>query len=372
MTTAVLGRRALNRALLGRQLLLRRSEMPAFDAIEHLVGMQAQEPDDPYVGLWTRLEGFDAGELSALISDRRAVRVSLMRATIHLTTASDFLALRPVMQPVLERDVYPNATYGRERLEGLDVNALLEAGHELLNEKPRTNAELRALLGPRWPERDAAALAYAVRGLLPVVHVPPRGLWGHRGPVALSAVEAWLGRGIGADREPDEALLRYLKAFGPATASDVRAWSRLTGLRPVIERLRPRLRTFRDGRGRELLDVPGAPLPDPETPVPPRFLPRFDNALLSHDDRSRVVGGEPYRRIITGGMGSIGAFLLDGFVGGTWKVDRTRGRTILAIKPFDTLSRGDRDGLAEEGEHLARFLAGPEGDAAAEIRSERT
>ena len=357
MKAEVLGRRALNRALLERQGLLRRQDVPAIDMIEHLVGMQAQEPDDPYFGLWTRLEGFRAEELSGLISDRQAVRASLMRATIHLVSADDCLRLRPVVQPVLERDVYPNSTYGRERLAGLDMMALLEAGRELLDDKPRTNAELRSLLGARWPERDPAALAYAVRGLLPVVHIPPRGIWGESGPVALSTVETWIGRGVESDREPDEMVLRYLRAFGPATVSDVRTWSKLTGLRTVVEILRPRLRTFRDEHGRELFDVPDAPLPDPDTPAPPRFLPRFDNALLSHADRGRIIGDEYRKRIIaSGGMGSVGTVLVDGLVRGTWKTERIRKKATLLIEPFEVLSKKYRDTVAEEGERLVRFI----------------
>jgi hypothetical protein len=353
----VLGRRALNRALLERQGLLRRQDVPAIDMIEHLVGMQAQEPDDPYIGLWTRLGGFRAEELSGLISDRQAVRASLMRATIHLVSADDCLRLRPVVQPVLERDVYPNSTYGRERLAGLDMMALLEAGRELLDDKPRTNTELRSLLGARWPERDPAALAYAVRGLLPVVHIPPRGIWGESGPVALSTVETWIGRGVESDREPDEMVLRYLRAFGPATVSDVRTWSKLTGLRTVVELLRPSLRTFRDEHGRELFDVPDAPLPDPDTPAPPRFLPRFDNALLSHADRGRIIGDEYRKRIIaSGGMGSVGTVLVDGLVRGTWKTERTRKKATLLIEPFEVLPKKYRDAVAEEGERLVRFI----------------
>jgi hypothetical protein len=353
----VLGRRALNRALLERQGLLRRQDVPAIDMIEHLVGMQAQEPDDPYIGLWTRLGGFRAEELSGLISDRQAVRASLMRATIHLVSADDCLRLRPVVQPVLERDVYSNSTYGRERLAGLDMMALLEAGRELLDDKPRTNTELRSLLGARWPERDPAALAYAVRGLLPVVHIPPRGIWGESGPVALSTVETWIGRGVDSDREPDEMVLRYLRAFGPATVSDVRTWSKLTGLRTVVELLRPRLRTFRDEHGRELFDVPDAPLPDADTPAPPRFLPRFDNALLSHADRGRIIGDEYRKRIIaSGGMGSVGTVLVDGLVRGTWKTERTRKKATLLIEPFEVLPKKYRDAVAVEGERLVRFI----------------
>src|SRR5215212_7390185 len=192
----VLCSRALNRALLERQALLRRQELSAEEIIEQLVGMQAQVPDAPYVGLWTRLEGFHTDELSTLISDRQAVRASMIRATIHLVTARDFLTLRPVVQPVLQRDVYGNSTYGKERLAKLDVDAVLAAGRILLEEQPRTAAELRRWLGLQWPDRDPAALAYAVRGLLPLVHVPPRGVWGQSGPVALTTAEAWSLRAI--------------------------------------------------------------------------------------------------------------------------------------------------------------------------------
>jgi hypothetical protein len=365
----VLGRRALNRALLERQMLLRRQKLSAFDAIERLVGMQAQVPQAPYIGLWTRLADFEPDELSGLVSDRRAVRASLMRATIHLVTDQDFLALRPAMQPVLEQDVYRNATYGKEQLAAVDVDAVLAAGKALLEARPGTAAELRRSLGPRWPGRDAAALAYAVRGLLPLVHVPPRGLWGESGPVALTTAESWLGQSVARVCRPDEIILRYLAAFGPATVADARTWSGLVGLREVFERLRACLVSFRDERGRELFDVPGAPLPDPETPAPPRFLSQFDNALLSHADRTRIISDEQRKALFDDPM--MRGVLLDGFACGTWKAERTRGKVTLVIQHFDRLFKEDREALTDEGERLLRLVAKPQGADEFEIRFSR-
>jgi winged helix DNA-binding protein len=350
----VLGRRALNRALLERQLLLRRWKLPAAAAIEGLVGMQAQVPTSPYIGLWSRLDGFRPEELARMIQGRAAVRAAMMRSTIHLVTARDCLRLWPVLQAFLVRYLHTGTPFGRN-VEGMNVSALVAAARSLLDEEPRTFAELGRLLAERWPGRDPTSLAYAVRHFVPLVQVPPRGLWGASGRPRLVTAEAWIGRPLDPNPSPDEMVMRYLAAFGPATIRDAQAWSGLTRLREAAERLRPRLRSFRDEHGRELLDVRDGPLPDPEVPAPPRFLPDYDNVLLGHADRTRIIGDE-HRK-----AGAIGkpTVLVDGFARATWNIDRTGGAATLTIEPFDEpLPSGGRLAVTEEGARLLAFLAG--------------
>jgi len=343
----VLSRRALNRALLERQFLLRRWKLSAEEAIERLVGLQAQVPDAPYHAPSSRLEGFRPEDLSELISARRAVRGTLQRATIHLATARDFLAFRPVLDAFLARS-FAGSPFARN-LTGIDPAQLLAAGGRLRHPGPRGPAQLGAILGERWPERDKISLAYAVSYLEPLVQVPPRGLWGASGQATWTTAGAWLGRPIATDTAPDEMVLRYLSAFGPSTSSDIQAWSGLTGLKTVIERLRPQLRGFRDEKGRELLDLPGAPLPDPETPAPPRLLPEFDNLILAHADRSRVVADE-HRGVV-----GTSFFLVDGFVEGTWKVVRSRAKATLQLNPFRPLTKVESTALIGEAARLLDF-----------------
>ncbi|QMV20848.1 winged helix DNA-binding domain-containing protein [Streptomyces sp. SCUT-3] len=351
----VLGRRALNRALLARQLLLERRATTADAVLEHLVGLQAQAPYPPYYGLWSRLEDFHQDELVQLLEQGRAVRIVLMRATVHLVTARDCAALRPVVQSVLDR-AFRSSPYAR-RTEGLDPAELAAAGRELLADGPRTPGQLREELGARWPDRDPAPLAEALRVLLPLVQLPPRAVWGEGGRQVYATAEDWTGVGPTGDPAPDGVLLRYLAAFGPASVRDMRTWSGLTGLREVVDRLRPRLRTFRDEDGTELFDLPGAPLPDPDTPAPVRFVAEFDNLLLSHADRSRVIGTHERRGMFTRNAVIPGAVLVDGFVRGKWRVERSRTATDVLVTPFGPLTGREREAVVEEGERLAAFAA---------------
>ena len=351
--------RELNRATLARQLLLGREQRSAVGVIEHLVGMQAQAPNAAYVGLWSRIDGFEAGELATLMNERAVVRTSLMRATIHLVSARDCRALRPVVQRVLERS-WAGSPFVRN-LDGVDYDELLGMGYRLLAEKPRTRAELAPLLTERWPERDPDSLVYASTFLTPLVQVTPRGVWGSTGPAAWAPVESWLGEPVGQDATADETVLRYLAAFGPASVMDVQAWSGLTKLKEVVERLRPKLITFRDGTGRELFDLPEAPRPDPETPAPPRFLPEYDNVLLGHADRGRVNDLKRRIPLPPGNGAMMGNLLVDGFYRGTWRITGTT----LTVDPFVKLSKKDAREVGAEGAKLLAFVTGDtKGDVA--------
>ena len=350
VSAPVLDRRALNRALLARQMLLERAPLGASEAVERLVGLQGQAPDAPYVGLWSRLEGFAARELASLVEERKVVRAPLMRGTIHAVGARDALALRPLVQPVLERAFASNA-FAR-RLDGADPRDVAAAGRALVEERPRTRAELGRTLAERWPGGDPSSLAHAVTFLVALVQVPPRGVWRRRGQATWTTIEAWVGRPLQAEPSLEGVVLRYLAAFGPASAMDVQAWSGLTRLRDVVERLRPRLVTFRDARGGELFDLPDAPRPDPDTPAPPRFLPEYDNVLLSHADRSRVMDEGSAIPLLPGNGGTSGTFLIDGFLAGEWRA----GPGGLDLSPYAPLRRRDAAALAREGERLLTFV----------------
>lgn len=364
MHPATLTTRALGHALVSRQLLAEREGMTALEAVEHLVGMQSQAPKPPYYGLWSRLAGFRAEELSALLRDRHAVRVSVMRGTVHLVSAADCLQLRPLTRVLYERLLRTNY---RERLAGLDPWDVAAAALPLLQEQPRTARDLGRLLGERWPGYEPNALSQAARYLCDVVQIPPRGLWQRSGQPTYAPIESWLGRPVSPEPWIETVLLRYLGAFGPASVMDAQSWSGLTRLGEVMERLRPQLRVFRSEGGRELFDLPDAPRPDPELPLPARFVAEYDNLVLSHADRTRVLS-DATRKLIASRNGQVpGTVLLDGEVRGVWKLEQPRKAAVtLTVTPFHRKLSGEEEReLVTEGERLMAFSlhGGSEGEA---------
>jgi hypothetical protein len=349
-----LTRRELNRATLERQFLLGRVAMPVEEIIEHLVGLQAQTPHTWYTGLWSRLVGFRPEEAATALAERRLVRIALMRSTIHLVSVRDAVRLRPLVQSVIERGM--NGNFGRH-LVGLERAEIVAAGRAVLDEQPSTFSQLGRELGRRWPDRDEASLAQAVRAWVPLVQVPPRGVWGRSGAAAHACLETWAGQAPGPAATVEDMMLRYLGAFGPASVRDMQTWSGLTRLGEVVDRLRPRLMTFADERDVELFDLPDAPRPDPDTPAPARYLYDFDNLLLSHADRSRVVT-EAYRGLDLDPHGPMPRLvLLDGFTAALWTVEVGRSRATLTVRPFAKLSAQDKSALTSEGDALLAFLA---------------
>ena len=352
----VLDQRALNRATLARQLLLDRADLPVTDAVAHLCGLQAQEPQEPYVGLWSRLRAFDPAVLSDLLVRRRLVRTHLMRRTVHLLAADDVLAWRSRHDAMLRQRVL--GVY-RGELDGVDLDELAAAAREALaDDEPRTNGEIVSVLAARWPGPDRRALGEIMLALVPTAQAPPRALWRSTAGVRTVALARWLGR----DPDPPDPdgdhpvgqrlVRRYLAAYGPAASADVRAWCGLAGLPAAVAALRDELVTFRDTRGRTLLDLPGASRPDPDTPAPVRFLPAFDNAVLGYHDRSRIID-DAYRNLSVAGARFV---LVDGRVAATWTVDAG----VVVVTPLRALTRAERAAVTAEGGAVAAFLS--EGD----------
>lgn len=333
--------------------------MPVLDAVHHLVGLQAQAPWSPYHALWARLEGFDPHELGALLTKRRTVRIVLMRSTVHWVTAEDCLFLRPLLAGFLERALLTSPW--RSGLQDLDHDAVAEAARRLVEEEPMTFRQLGLALAERWPGRDPATLAQLARARVPLVQLPPRAVWGRTGQVVVTTAEAWLGRPLDPAPDPERMLLRYLAAFGPASVMDAQTWCGLTRLGEVADRLGDRVVRFRDEDGRELLDLPDAPRPDPDTPAPVRLMYDFDNLFLSHADRSRVItkaAEEALQGFVTANV-QPRLILVDGLPVGDWTVSRARGVTTLTLHRWQPIA--DLDAVAEEGTRLLEFLAPGDG-----------
>jgi hypothetical protein len=338
--------RELNRATLARQCLLEREQLGVVEAVDRLGGLQAQEPRPPFVALHARIAGFEREQLAAALREGEVVRAMLMRATLHIVSRTRYAQLRPALDDVMTRAM-AGALRGRD--DGLDLATLLPAATELLEDRPRTFNELRALLSERFPGVNERALGYAVRTQLPLRMVAGDDAWAfpRDTPFALAGVKL---------RKPDleQLVLDYLAAFGPATAADAQRFTGLQGLKPVFERLRERLVAFKDGR-RELFDLPDAPRPGEDAPAPPRFLADFDSVVLAHDDRTRLIADEHKPKIASKNLRVPAMVLYDGFAAGTWRIERKRGVATLAVTPFGKLPRGAAKALEPEALALAAF-----------------
>ena len=361
MPTPALARRTLNRTLLRRQHLLERTRDPLAAVVAHLVGVQAQEPNWPYVGLWSRVRGFAHDLLTRRLEDGSVVRGASLRTTQHLSTAADFGWLRATVQPAATRQA--RTGFGKD-LPGVDLDELAAVAARLLGDgTARTRSELGVALAVRFPG-PPNSLAWTAHFLVGMVHPVPSCVWGtwrNRGatPVALPSPTAH-----GSAADPARMVRRYLAAFGPAGVKDVQVWSGLTGLRAVLGELRAELRSYRDEQGVELFDLPDAELADPDADAPVRFLPAYDNLVLSHADRTRIVSDGDRRRVAPGLSAVLPTFLVDGLVAGTWAWDWQQG--VLTVSPFRPLAAADRTGVEGEAELLLAVLA--PGGAGAEVR----
>lgn len=352
MPTRTLTLRELNRATLARQMLLEREALPTPVAIERLAGLQAQMALPPYVGLWTRLPDFQRDDLAHLIENRTVVKATLMRATLHLMTAADYLRFRATLQPALS--AASDAIF--KQRGAIDTAAVLTTAQAYIAEQPRTFAEISDMLATRWPDTDVGAMRYTVRTHLPLVQVPMSSGWSYSSKPAFTLAESWLGQAIPSGDNFRELVFRYLAAFGPASVTDLQTWSGLPKLKEAVEKLKPELVVYQDEGRRELFDLPDSPLPASDTPAPIRFLSEFDNLLLAHSKRTRVVADEHRSKVYLPGLRVAATILIDGFVAGVWKVEKAKGVATLMIEPFAPLKKPERLTLTEEGERLLHFV----------------
>ena len=343
--------RQLNRAALARQMLLTRERTTVADAVERLAGMQAQEPKPPFIGLWTRVDGFRRADLDTALHEREIVRVTLLRGTLHLTRARDYPTQRAVLAPLLEQAIKVLGA----RANGLEVDKVLPVARDLLAERPRTFNELRKLLVEAFPEVNERALGYATRMHLPLVMVPTNDRWSYPSVAAFALADEWLGAPVGREGEIGPLVIQYLAAFGPATAADAQAWSGVS-MKAALETLRPELRVFRDERGRELFDLPDAPRPDGDVSAPARFLPEFDNLVLAYADRTRLIDDEHRPLVTTKNLRVRATFLVAGRVAGTWEIVRRKAGATLRLTPFAALPKRALAELTAEGDQLVRFV----------------
>ncbi|HET6738525.1 MAG TPA: winged helix DNA-binding domain-containing protein [Kribbella sp.] len=347
---AVIGGRGVNRATLARQLLLGREAVPAGEVVGRLVGMQGQEAKHPYVGLWSRVDGFEEAELDRAVRERKVVRGTMWRGTLHLVTAADYLRFRTTVAPVLEAGLKVLGDRGA----GLEPDKVVAAAKKLLAKEPLTFTEVRDALQQQFPDVNERALGFCTRMLVPLVMHPADVRWSWTANSRFTPAEDWIGKKLHARPEATELVTRYLQAFGPATPADFQTWSGLPKAKPLFDELD--LVTFTDDAGKTLYDVPDAPRPDPDTPAPVRFLPEFDNVLLSHAKRERIIADEHKPAVFTKNLRVKATYTVDGLVAGLWTSEKKRGVATLTLTPFGRTLKKTQAELEREGSGLIRFL----------------
>ncbi len=353
MADHILTLRQLNRTTLARQMLLAREALTVEAAVARLVGMQAQLASAPFVGLWTRLADFRRDDLANAIEQRTIIKATLMRATLHLFAAEDYLRLRQTIQPALEAAF---AGIAKQRGGLPEIPKILTFARDYITEQPRSFADISAHFADLMPDEDIGAIRYAIRTHLPLIQVPVAKGWCYPGNPEFTLAETWLGQTPAETDQFDELILRYLAAFGPASITDMQKWSGMVKLKDRIEALRPQLTAYRDEGKRELFDLPDLPVLDGDTPAPIRFLPEYDNLLLAHDKRTRVVADVHRKGVYLPGLRVAATFLVDGFVRGAWKIEKAKGTVTLVLDPFEPLAKSDLQALTDEGERLVRFV----------------
>jgi len=349
----VLTLRQINRATLARQMLLARERVTPLEAVERLVAVQAQWPRPPFLGLWSRVEGFRRQDLAALLMTHKVVRATLLRGTLHLCTAADFAAFRPAIQPVLDAGTQ---IILKDRAKGLDIPKLVAQARTVLAQDPCTFEVLRDHFVRANPKLDERAMGYAVRMALPLVQVPTAGdAWSFPANACFALADKWIGKKIAAEpAAPDALVLRYLAAYGPSSVADVQAWSGLPRLRDTLEKLRPKLRVFRDEGRRELFDLPDAPRPQGDVPAPVRLVADYDNVIGTRADE-RFVAKAHRPRVFLSALRLAATVLVDGLVAGTWKLERKKDVATLTVDAFAPFAPRVKKDVIAEAEALLHF-----------------
>lgn len=352
----------LNRTLLARQFLLGRARLDCVAAIEALVAMQSQIPNPPYIGLWTRLRGFKKSQLSAALETRAVVRAPWLRSTLHLVSAADHQRFQAIIQPALARGL---RSFFGARAQGLDIARLVEIARSYFEAEQPSIGALRDKLQEHAPDADKQAMAYAVRSYLPLIQVPPSGTWGAGTRATYTTAQSWLGEAAPSDL--GSLFRRYLQAFGPADVMDFQTWTGMTGLKLRLKSQLESLACYDAADGRQLYDLPDLPIIDEDAPAPIRFLPEYDNILIAHKDRGRILPAAHRQKVFVSAGRVLGSVVIDGFVRAIWKVERGKTRATLHVTLFEAQSRAVLDFIEAEGLRLLEFIMDDASDLRVEI-----